>query len=106
MLCSDFAGLLLGVLVDLVLGGVFASTFSWVLLAELAVGRIILAKKLSSTGFVPTLLVRDFGLSLPGDASEARDGCRGTFEAGTRGDAPVASFFRVEGFRVRPDEGV
>lgn len=111
MRCSDLPGLLRGVLAVgvLVLGGLFTSIFSCTLLAELAVGRIIRAKNPSSRALEPTLLVRDFGLSLlPGEASDAREGCRGTLEGlveETRGDAPVVSFLRVDGFRLRP-EGV
>lgn len=47
------------------LGGVLTSTFSCVLLAELAVGRIMRSKKPPSGAFVPATLMRgfDFGCS-------------------------------------------
>lgn len=56
----------------------FASDLSWVLLAELAVGRIILARNPSLTGFVlvPTSLVRELGRSWAGwTGREGRDDC-------------------------------
>ncbi len=45
------------------LGGVLGSTFSCVLLAELAVGRIILARNPSSGALEPAVLTRDLGRS-------------------------------------------
>ena len=48
----------------LFLGGLLVSTFSWVLHAELAVGRIILARKPSSTALDRALLAREAGRSL------------------------------------------
>jgi hypothetical protein len=55
----------------------FASVFSWDLLAELAVGRIILARKPSLTGLVAcTSLVRELGRSLAGWlGNEGREDC-------------------------------
>lgn len=48
-------------------GGLFTSTFSWTLLAELSVGRIIRARKSPPAGFVLAvlaMLVRGFGFGL------------------------------------------
>lgn len=91
------------------LGGLFTSTLSCALLAELAVGRVILARKPSSTGLVLALLTRDLGRSLfDCDESDGREDCLLRLEAvgvEVRGDA-VLSVFRVDDFRVRPDEGV
>lgn len=61
----------------LVFGGVFGSTFSCVLFAELAVGRIILARKPSS-GDRALALTRELGLScalLLWGERETREGC-------------------------------
>lgn len=68
------------------LGGVFTSTFSWVLLAELAVGRIIRARKPSSAAFGAPVLVRLFVLSgaLDGAGREGRE----VFLLPTFDDAP------------------
>ena len=57
------------------LGGVFTSNFSWVLLVELAVGRIIRARKPWSAAFGAPILVRAFGFSdaLDGAGREGRD---------------------------------
>jgi hypothetical protein len=69
---------------DVVLETGFVSVFSWNLLAELAVGRIILARKPSLTGLVAwTSLVRELGRSLAGGAgSEAREDCLRTLVDG------------------------
>ena len=65
-------------------GGLFTSTLSWTLLAELSVGRIIRAKKSPPAGFVLAVLavlVRGFGFWLALDGA-GRDGRAGFGRAG------------------------
>lgn len=84
-----------------------ASVFSWLLLAELAVGRIILARKLSLTGLVALSpsLIREPGRSGAGWAGrEGREGCRRTpaVVLATVLAAPApAALLREDGFLVR-----
>lgn len=78
---SDFDDTFLGERVTLDRGGLLISTFSCVLLAELAVGRIILARKLSSTG-LEAVLERECGRSFgdcPGGERDAA--CLRTLDA-------------------------
>lgn len=89
------------------LGGVFTSTFSWVLLAELAVGRIIRARKPSSAAFGAPVLVRlfDFSDALDGPGREGREvflpGFKDAPGGAPREPAIVRSLFSVDGFRPR-----
>lgn len=89
------------------LGGVFASTFSWVLLAELAVGRIIRARKPSSAAFGAPVLVRLLGFSgaFDGAGREGREVFLPRFkdapEGGPRDPATVRFLFNVDGLRPR-----
>ena len=56
--------------------GALGSGRSWVLLAELAVGRIILARNPSLAGLGPASLVRELGRSWAGwGGREERDDC-------------------------------
>lgn len=76
-----------------------ASVLSSILLAELAVGRIIRAKNDSSGARALTLLVRDFGLScvaLVGGASDAREGCLRTVLDGAILEGAMARSDRIE----------
>lgn len=104
---------------DGVLVGGFASGLSRVLLAELAVGRIILARNPSLTGLVVPIslprelaLTRELGRSAAGwAASEGRDDCLRTEDAvGVFARGGPRAVLRVEGFLarvvlVRPVEG-
>lgn len=104
---------------ELALARGFASGLSRVLLAELAVGRIILARKPSLTGLVVPIslprelaLTRELGRSAAGwAASEGRDDCLRTEDAvGVFARGPAGADLRVEGFLarvvlVRPVEG-
>lgn len=88
------------------LGGLFASTFSCVLLAELAVGRIMRARNPSSTGLALPLLDRDCGRLLPECGGEVRGVALRTLEVVgvvARGLAALVPFFKVEGLRDRVD---
>ena len=85
----------------LVFGGVFGSTFSCVLFAELAVGRIILARKPSS-GDRALALTRELGLScalLLWGERETREGCLRTVVV-REVVAPVGLLgFKLDGLR-------
>lgn len=95
MVALDGAGLLFG--------GLLASGLSWVLLAELAVGRIILARNPSLTGLEPWSLVRELGRSCAGCAArEARDDCLRTPEVVVpRAGGALTALLRDDGLRVR-----
>lgn len=81
-------------------GGLFGSIFSWALLDELAVGRIILARNPSSGGLEPIVLARDLGRSAGWDTA-GNDGREDFFcnpgavlAVGTKRDPAVGrSFF-------------
>lgn len=91
------------------LGGLFTSILSCTLLAELAVGRIILARNPSFTGFVPTLLVLDPGRSLlVWLGREARDACLRILEfVGVVARwPPLVAVFKEDGFLVRLEVAV
>lgn len=76
-------------------GGVLGSAFSCVLLAELCVGRIILAKNPPSAGFEPAILVRAFVLGAAADG--AGKDARGGFGRGCGAAADARSLLlRVE----------
>jgi hypothetical protein len=84
------------------------SVLSWVLLAELAVGRIIRAMKLSLTGFAPISLTRELGRSGAVCAGrEGRDGCRRTAPVGPAALLSVDGFLArvAAGFSARPVAG-
>ena len=88
-------------------GGDFCSVLSWTLLAELAVGRIILAKKLSSGAF-PTAL-RGLGSSAAGlDVGGGREAFFVDVDpvCGPRSLEAGASLFSVEGLRLMVVEPV
>lgn len=89
--------------VTLALGGLLTSTFSCVLLAELAVGRIILARNPSSTG-LEAVLDRECGRSLP-DGGECEACLRALDAVGVmaRLRVPALAFFKLEGLRERPE---
>lgn len=97
--CSTASSLFLcGLLGTAFLGGVFGSFFSCVLLAELCVGRIILAKNPPSAGFDPAMLVRAgfFG----GIADGAGKDARGAFGRGCNATAGVRFLVSAEGLLV------
>lgn len=83
----------------MVLGGLFTSTLSWALPAELAVGRVNRARKPSERDFDPTLLTRDPGLSLPEwFRSDGREACLRTLAlvgAAAREWTPLLAVFEV-----------
>lgn len=85
-------------------GGLLTSVFSCVLLAELAVGRIMRAKNPSSTGLVALpLLTRECGRSWV-DCGDERGACLRALEAVgvvARALAPLTAVFEVDGLRVR-----
>jgi hypothetical protein len=87
----------------LLFGGLLASGRSCVLLAELAVGRIILAKNPSLTGLELWSLVRELGRSCAGCAArEGRDDCLRTLEvADPRAGGALTALLRDDGLRVR-----
>lgn len=90
------------------LGGALISLLSWVLLAELAVGRIIRARKLSFTGFAPMSLTRELGRSGAGWwERDGRDDCRRTAPVGAAALLSEDGFLvrDVAGFSVRPAAG-
>lgn len=97
-------------------GGVFTSTLSCVLLALLAVGRIILARKPSSGALPPAMLILDLGRSWPFWFCIDNDGRDSFFftvvevsvevvvfvDPPTRdADVWLVSLFKVDGLRVR-----
>ena len=89
---------LCGLLETAFLGGVFGSTFSCVLLAELCVGRIILAKNPPSAGFEPAMLVR--AILFGGIVDEAGKDERGVFGRVCGATAGVRSLLKAEGLLV------
>lgn len=81
------------------LGGLLKSAFSCVLLAELAVGRIMRARNPSSTGLELALLAREPGRSLDDWLCGDPRGVLRTLEAVGVEERALAPFFKVDGLR-------
>lgn len=81
------------------LGGLLKSAFSCVLLAELAVGRIMRARNPSSTGLELALLAREPGRSLDDWLCGDPRGVLRMLEAVGVEERTLAPFFKVDGLR-------